>query len=374
MAAVIAGSVRLFNAALSNSQDFMVYWKAVHLWCSGLDPYHYAPEDQGFVFKYPPWMLSLFFPLGWLSYPVARAFWAIAEIGAIFYSVGWMVNHGASVRASLIAAFLYWWMWLAHLSAGQFTLFLLAIGLWSVAKGPMRPVRMAFLVVFFSAKAFSLLTLVGVRRSLFRGKTLWILSGILLASHLGLLSHGPKGLGSFAHWGALYQGWMHAAPSGAAELGEVIVRGPGNHGFTAGVLRWLHVDALSLHWDIVTSLALFIGLGSIWHRFSRKLGFYEQWAGWLALGVITHPLAWHHSFVLTYPLGAFALDRAIKSNQRKLIGLAVIGICCVGVLIPQVIGKDWVAPLEWVSVKSWGVCFCAIALCLAKTAKRSSVA
>jgi hypothetical protein len=92
----------------------------------------------------------------------------------------------------------------------------------------------------------------------------------------------------------------------------------------------------------------------------------EKWTGWLGVGLITHPLAWHHSYVLAFPLCALSLDRAIQNRNNRLIALSALGILCIGIFLPNVIGMTLATPLELVSVKSWGVVFSAVALVSAK--------
>lgn len=374
-----AGVIRLFRAAEIDSQDFRVYWKATHLWFQGSFPYQILASDQGFVFKYPPWMLPLFSPLGWLGFDFSKAIWACLELGAIVYSFFWLIQNGISRRVALGVVALFWYIWLAHLYAGQVTLFLLVAALWAMTPShtPSTKAFKNFCVGFlFTAKVFSTYSLVGIWRKLLQPRV--ILYGVLafvVSNGLLLLKIHSTGQPLASTWIHLYQGWVQAAGSGSAELGAEVVRGTGNHGFTAAILRWMDPHAQSLHLDLMVSLSLALGLGFLWSLSIRSCRFalspLQQWAGWLAFGVIVHPLAWHHSFVLAFPLCAFSLEASLQTRKRSLISLSLLGICLIGILVPQVVGKTLVRPFELLSNKSWGVVACAVALLLASQGETS---
>ena len=220
-----------------------------------------------------------------------------------------------------------------------------------------------------TAKIFSLFSLLGVTRYILsvrvigRGLTLLALAHAIL-----LVTHGQtNNLSHCQLLVQLYQNWVSAAFSGGEQLGATIVRGQQNHGFVAAVLRIFTVDAVLVHLDIFVALALGIILSFGWHFGSRSLKFSERWAGWLALGVVVHPLAWHHSFVMAYPLCALSLNRAVKTRNRGLIALSFFGISCITLFIPQVIGTQAVVPLEFVASKSWGVVLAGVVLVLANS-------
>lgn len=367
-AVLIAATLRLFRAAESSSEDFHVYWKAVQVWIAGGFPYAISPEDRGFVFKYPPWMLPLFAPFGWIGFEFSKGVWAALELGAIAYCARWLRENGVSRKVTLLTVFLFWYLWLAHYYAGQLTLFLLACALWAVqARGKPSSPKLALLGFLFTAKVFSAYSLLGVFRQILRPRVIAWGIAFLASTHaiLFLMASIRGGSGS-AGWEALsglYRGWLEAAASGGAELGAEVVRGTGNHGFTAGILRWIDPEAKKVGWDATLSLALALGLGALWQNFSRTLRFEERWAGWLALGVVAHPLAWHHSFVLAFPLCAFTLQASFenrsKPDGKRSIWIALFGIGLITLLVPQTVGRDWVKPFELISNKSWGVLLCA---------------
>jgi hypothetical protein len=372
--------IRLFSYSVPAATDFEVYWHAIHAWIEGKSPYgHYSSEYVGLVFKYPPWILPLFLPFAYFDLVTSKWIWTIAQTLAIFYALYWVVNRGVRLRAAVLVSFLFWYIWFAHTYFGQITIFLLVCGLWALE--PISHLkedvkifeskRLAFFVFLLTSKVFSLVSLIGCWKEVIRVRTL--LFGILgiILSHIILLITSPK----FSLFEAphvifkLYIEWINAASAGGSELGATIVRGQQNHGFAAAILRVFAIDSSKVNYDISLSLALAALFCGIWSFFSRKLPRDQQWAGWLSIGVITHPLAWHHSFVMAYPLCVFALDEALNVKQKKLVGFAVFSAICIGIFVPQVIGVEAVRPLELFANKSWGVVFSGVVLILANKQK-----
>lgn len=375
---------RTFRDSQLNSEDFHVYWKAAYVWLQGQNPYAYTPADQGFVFKYPPWILPIFTPLGFMGFETAKIAWYLVELACVAYAIVWCIRQGVPRRIAAFVACLFWWMFHAHFSAGQFTIILLVVALWAhggaqagradgrmvTARGrpsvwaPGGGLRETILAFILSAKVFSLYTLTGIWRRYLKPLP-WLAGiGLFVLMHAIVLAVNAK-LGGATSLARIYRDFMDAASSGGAELGAIIVRGQGNHGFTALVLRTLDVDSLSFASDMIASAALFIPLAYFWSKQSRVLNESEKWVGWIALALIVHPLAWHHSYVLAYPLCALSLARAASSGRRKLIGLSILGACCIGIFIPQVLGKTLVKPIELAGIKSWGVILSAVAMVLA---------
>ncbi|MCM2277238.1 MAG: hypothetical protein NDJ89_04125 [Oligoflexia bacterium] len=366
----LVACARLVQAGWIDSMDFTVYWKAAQAWVSGgASPYEFAAADRGFVFKYPPYLLPALLPLGVLDFGAAKLLWCAVELGCLAYAFRWLLRAGVGFGAAVITTFLFWWIWLGHFYAGQLTIVLLAAALWAVpadgASEP-KPARLAALALIFSAKVFSLTSLAGLSRWLARPRVAGAGLALFLALNAVLLARAGGSPGELA---ALYGEWVRAALSGGAELGQEIVRGQMNHGFTAGVLRWSGVTATSAGADLGVALFLAASFGLLWTLGSRGLAPRERWLGWLGVGLITHPLAWHHSFVLVYPLCAVSLDRALRSGLRGLVALSLGGIACIGLVIPNIIGLALVTPLENLSVKSWGVCLAALSLVLAERAR-----
>ncbi|OFZ83333.1 MAG: hypothetical protein A2603_06690 [Bdellovibrionales bacterium RIFOXYD1_FULL_55_31] len=356
----IVAVVRLFLIALGQSHDFEVYWNAAVSLISGVSPYTSSQglmsSNQGFVFKYPPWVLPFFAPFGLLSWTAAKGVWALGEIVALLYAVVWTARKG-SLSAALLGFGIFWWIWIGHFASGQITLLILAAALF-LGSGEK---SIVLLGLIFSSKVFSLVTLFGFGRRVFKARVIlgFIIAASLLTGIVVLAIPGHSFI-------ALGRDWILAAGSGGAELGAEVVRGPANHGFTALVLRLFDVDPRSSEYDVVVFLVLSILLGFLWNRFSGVLSFEERWSGWLALGVLVHPLAWHHSFVLVYPLCALAIAKAVEANTTRYFVSALFGTAMIGLIIPELFGSSAVRPLELAGIKAWGTCLCAFSLVRAK--------
>jgi hypothetical protein len=363
---------RFFRAAWVDSMDFTVYWRAAQAWIhGGVSPYFYDQTTRGFVFKYPPWILPFFLPFGFLSFETSKIAWALVELACLGYAVLWLKRAGASWVILLATLAMFWWIWLAHFFAGQFTLVLLAFSLWAIPprgeQACAKPLRLGALAFFMTSKVFSLVTLLGAWRCYLKLRTTAALAMLLAAANLILLMKSQL-LGGDSLL-SLYQGWVGAAGSGGQGLGAIVVRGQMNHGFTAGVLRALQIPSENTRADLITASALALLLSALWAYVSRHLPLQERWAGWLGVGLVSHPLAWHHSFVLAFPICALAMARAYDAGRKPLIALSVLATCMIGILLPEVLGPALVTPLELVSSKSWGVCIAAAVLVRSRAEK-----
>ncbi len=352
--------------AQQNSQDFFVYWRASLEWIQrGNSPFGNYLEAagssyKGFVFKYPPWIVPLFLPLGFLSFPFSKILWSSGELFCIGYTVYWLLGQKVSRGVAILSLVSYWWVWLPHFQSGQITLILLATALfWE--KNRESKFRSTLLVLVFSAKVFSLNSLFGGWKFLFRKSV--VSRVILFVVALCALVIGVRGLSSqFTSFQELFQSWFQAAFSGGQDLPENVVRGTNNQGFTALILRVFKVPQSSSHFDILVFLGLTACLTPIWARVSRGLRFSEKWAGYLALGPLVHPLGWDHSFVLAFPVGALALGAAVKLKKNHWIALSLLALISVGCLSANIFPDSWVPVMQLCSLRSWGVCLSASVL------------
>jgi hypothetical protein len=365
----IAAAYRFCHVSIlkSGAVDLHVYWQAIQLWLSGVSPYAFqTAHDAILIYKYPPWTLPFFLPLAVGGFEFWHWMWSLLQIAGILYCVRWVVRTGASLHAAAITGFLFWWIWLGHAQAGQISVFVLALALWTVSPDKsIRPARAAFLSLVMPMKVFNVFSLLGILRDLLKPRP--ILYGILGLIGLNAIvfavlhAHGnPVGIRE------LYQEWMKAAASAGTSFDAGTIRGPGNHGFTALVLRLMHVPDADSSKDIWVALGLGCVLSAAWAFFSRTLSREEKWAGWLAVGTVIHPLLWHHGLVMVYPLCALALDRSLRAKDAVTIALSLIGIFLIGILIPNIISPEIVYPFELAASKSWGVTLAAVALVRAK--------
>jgi hypothetical protein len=370
-ALAILAIARVYWEAYFHSTDLHVYWRTAHWWLKGISPYVYDETDRANVFKYPPWTVPLFLPLGFMSYNVTRMVWVTLEILTIGYSIRWLIRAGVDQNVTYFMTALYWWTWFGHIYSGQFTLFILFAALWAVPPEKNAEItsgKVTFLAIVLSSKVYSIFTMLGVFRAAIRPRTILIsLTSVVLLEALViavLRFHGNE-----ISIIDLHRTWIQAAESGAAELGAHVVRGQGNHSFTAGVLRWFHVDPLDSSKDGYVALILGVFFSAIWFYFSQHLARAEQWAGWIGVGMVVHPLLWHHSFVLAFPICALSLDRAIRDGSRALIALAGLGTFLIAIFIPNIFGMEIVTPLELYSSKSWGIVFAASVLVVCQNRK-----
>jgi hypothetical protein len=361
--------VRLFRAGEANGEDFRVYYRSAHALAHHLNPYAFSAADQGFVFKYLPWFLPVFSPLRWLAWENARLAWYLVELGSLAYALLWIFSRMATrkipwrLTAACTAA--YWWLWHAHFSAGQFAALILAACAWSQWRPT--PFRLGALNFFLTAKIFSVFTALGevslLRQSPRRTRTLVWVAGWTIG--ILAVAHGLAAWLSPVPVAELYRGWALAALSGGTQLKEEAIRGQGNNGLTVFFMRLFHVPASHSSIDVAAALGLGALLALAWHRLARGLADHERWAGWMALGVIVHPLAWHHSFVVVQPLSTFAVARAYRAGNGRLLALAIVGLACVALFVPQVIGTSLARYAELGSLKAWGTLISAGALAAA---------
>lgn len=367
---IVAGLIsRLFYKASLDSGDFLVYWRSAHAWITGSAfPYGIIdPSVPGFVFKYPPWILPLFTPFGFMSATLAKAVWAVLELVALFYAIRKLILMGTRPWIAVLSALSLWFIWQEQFWSGQITIFMMAAALWVAPMDESRSWPIAFVTYIFTAKLFSLATLLGRWKELLRPKALIIGAALALLPTVVVISvlrwnHPEDPIGLIE----LFQRFAASANSGGVSLGPNVIRGPINHGFTAAILRSLQIDSKKSIYDFCVPIILTLILAPLWTYFSKSLGRMEQWLGWLALGAVIHPLAWDHTFVLAFPLGAVAIDRALRTHRHSLVALAIMGLSCVGLLVPNIVGTEMVKPFDAIGAKSWGVVLSALALILSQ--------
>jgi hypothetical protein len=78
--------------------------------------------------------------------------------------------------------------------------------------------------------------------------------------------------------------------------------------------------------------------------------------------MVVHPLLWHHSIVMAYPICALAVDRSIRSKNAYLIAISWLSVFLVAVLIPNLFGPDFVYLFEYLGSKSWGILLAGLVL------------
>ncbi len=330
------------------SLDFWVYHLAMTaLLKEGGSPYGSYNALPGMVFKYPPWIIPFFIPFGILNFDVAKFAWGFVQLACIGYSAQWVLSRGKSPFASFFALVSFWWIWAYHFEFGQFSLMLVATALyWE--KNRSSQFRSTLMVLLFSSKIFTMVSLLGDWRTLLRKRVVfWVVSSTFVLSGLvvGVLRYHGRDMSLVG----LLQAWFDAAFSQNLLRNEIL-RGAHNQGFTAGLIRMLWFDSTFRFLEVLVFLGLVCVFVPFWHFASRKLHVSEQWAGWLALGVILHPLAWMHSYVFAFPVCGLALGKALRVGKVGWVLTGFFGVLLVGLNPPH-----WNEFLESLCMRSWGV-------------------
>jgi hypothetical protein len=355
-ATFVAGGVALVRHTGFVGNDFILFWTAARAALDGQFPYA-VQTGPGMVFKYPPWILPVLFPVALLPLATAKWVWGVLQVGCIAACVAWLLRRGCKWPVTFGVTLIFWGIWAVHALDGQITLLMLALALWCTEG--LKPSselgwRAPVLLWAFSIKIFTVFGLLGIYRPLRRWAT-W--------KRLGTTALIFTALSVPAFWTApdrnpreVVTAWLGSAGSGGDALGEK-VRSRVNQGFPVMILRVLDVRASRTSMDVLAFLLVSLILGGIWSLASAGLGFPERWAGWLALTAAVHPLSWFHSFVLAYPLAVLALDRSVKRQAWFSVALASAGILCVAVFTWRILG-DVGHDLEEASIKSWGILLC----------------
>jgi len=343
--ASLVAAIAVVRDTWHNGWDFHVFYRAARELLEGRSPYRMGQGTQ-WMFKYPPWVLPALLPLGGLSESGARLAWGLSQLSCLIYVVHWL--RAQRVRAGpLVFTFVAFWVVIAyHALAGQFTLLVLALALRAERASAASPARTTTAAWALSAKVFHLVSLLGLKRPL-RHWLIALLSCVVLS--LPVLWVTP---GHSPH--VLLEDWKNAAGSSATQMDAIVVRGWRNQGFPAGALRILDVPATRSEADFLAFAVCAVLMSLFWHQSSRRLSPALRWSGWLALGVATHPLAWKHSFVPVIPLSALALNQVWRASARWRLALAVFGSLATSLVSRNGLG-DWVIPLEFISIRSWGI-------------------
>ena len=270
---LLLGAVSLVRSTASQGTDFEVFWRAANHVLSG-EPLYLLSRDGGMVFKYPPWIVPFFFPLGLLPVWLAKWAWGGIEVASLALVIAWL-RLRAHVRAGTLFAMLlaYWGLWAVHALDGQIVLPMLAVALGF--RGATLP-RLTALATALSAKIFTVLPLVSLvlpggilgraslRRLAMAGlSTLALFAALSIPAVLAQPDRSPA---------SLFLDWKTAATTTSAGLGEHLVRGSRNPGLPGYILRTLEVPGRESSTDVRLALVLALVLGPAlaWRHFSRR--------------------------------------------------------------------------------------------------------
>lgn len=366
--AALPFAVALVRTGLAQGQDFSVLRLAAGYVLGGTPAYDIV-RDGAMCFKYPPWVLPLFFPFAWLPLEAAKLVWALLELGSLAVVVRWLIRRGVAEGVALAAAAGFWGIWAVHLMDGQVMLPILAavLTLSGAARGGAWAGALANLAL--SSKLFTWLALPGIRRA-------WSPRALLLALALGVglsvpaISVQPLKPGDSNRVAALVRAWQETARSGGSAFDGEKTRGRDNQGLPALFLRKAGISAAETEADLWAFVWCASVLGGLWLWIGRRQGALVELCGWLAITAVSHPLAWFHQFTLAFPLATVSIDRALRSRSRLRTGLSLAGFAALALVTRKTLGPLGEA-LELGSIKSWGALLCLASVCVGPRKERS---
>lgn len=354
------GCVAILRDTYYNGWDFEVFWNAARAILHGESPYTFGIEN-GWSYKYPPWAAWVFLPFGLIDLGTAKILWGISQILCVAWTYVWLLRVG--IRRSIVRGTLcaFWFVIHYHALSGQVTLLTLALGtlahdglMREARPGGVRYLRVFAIAWAFSIKVFSAVTLLGLWDRKASKKAVSFAVGLLA------LSMAPQFLMTHQSPAQSFKQWRSAASTSATSE-DTVVRLWNNQGIPGALGRIFGVDAKAIGFDLAAALLVMVVLSVLWGRATQNRSFELRWSGWLAIGVVAHPLVWFQSFVLIWPLACFALQAARDSEHGKndrLVGLALFGIACTTLITKS--GAAWfgleefVLGLEMLSIKSIG--------------------
>jgi len=355
----IVGAIALVRDTAYNGHDFSVFWRTASYTLNGLPTYSVA-RDGAMVFKYPPWIVPLFFPFALLTEQAALWIWGILQVISLAAIILFLIQSKIDRKIIGAVTILYWGLWVDHALDGQIVLLLLASSLWLGATQSKSHIKetagQMTLAYALSTKIFTLFALgdrVGFWLKAKNTLKIVAIFGVLsLPSIWAAPRHNPI---------ELFKSWITAATSGGPEFGYEKIHGYQNQGLPALVLRNLPAPSLSTYADYSLSLLFSILLGAIWYYYSARLNGLYKWVGWIGLAPVIHPLPWYHLFIFTFPLAVASLDAAKQTRDNKLIALGIMACVMIAAINETTLGPLG-RNLELLSIKSWGTLLCAAIL------------
>jgi hypothetical protein len=340
------------NSFLARDWDFQVYYRTIHHLLHSEPVYSFA-RDGGSSYKYPPWITPLFLPFSILPEPVANVVWRLLQVLSALFVVRWVSLRLKNPWNALLAAVVFYGIFMINILTGQIQWLLLAITLFSSDLLRRHPLP-GFFGVFFglSAKVFNLFALLGLPKGSIRPRAvIWTL---ILAGLLGL----PV-LAGYAHFNPLeaLRAYAEAAGSKTGNLGGA------KQGFPYFWMFLFRLDENSplSYWSALGLSFASLAAYFLWIR--KRIGDESRsFALSLALGAAVHPLAFSYSFSWVYPLAAFAIEGAFFSgpvaHQRRW--LAGIGLIFSNLITSGMIADHW--PLPPFGPRSIGVILLGLSL------------
>ena len=336
--------------------DFEVFWFAARDLFAGSRIY--SVESYGnMVFKYPPWTLPVFIPFAALPLSTAKIIWGWVQSFSLVFVVRWLGRRGARTGVVTVLLVLFSGVILVHANVGQITLPLLAISLGteSVYTQHERGWRFSLLSWTLGSKIFSAFPLLGLH---WRNRL--TLRAVLRTTALLILLSLPVAWLSYRlNLHLLMREWIDALFSGtqgihARKIGFTTRECQGLPSFILRVFQLNEENRTHLLLSILGPAAvLFTG----WKISTKSLSRSDQWLALLALTPLIQPLAWFHFFWMVFPVGVFAIDRALSARNRIALFVGSVGLVLVAAVTQKTLGSLGYA-MEMASVKSWGTLIC----------------
>ncbi len=338
----------------------------------------YLPEiDLSHGFKYPPWILPLFLPLGALPLWIAQIIWAFFSILSMWASFYWIIRKlSCSVGHLALVLILTWGIWMNHFNYGQINTLTLAglLWLWHPHLSVQPLWRRVGLIWVSTIKITSVFVFLHFKkdRSWLYPFAISILVFLLLSLPALINSPPPRFLNLLCDWSAI-------AGSGLKGFGPEVIRGRLNQGLPVlfgRLCKFWNVNPMSNLPELLGLLIVATSLGIWWKRVSRILSPIASWCGWIAWLCLINPLSWSHNFVLGFPLMVLAFQTAWQARRPGPMILVSCGLICVGLLSSNTarsIGEffnqgetfvPWVYGIECLSIKSLGLLMCGHGLLL----------
>jgi hypothetical protein len=337
-------AVSLVRSTVGQGTDLLVFWKVGRSLIEGI-PFYDLAREGGMVFKYPPWIAPMLMPLGFFSFETAKWIWGIfcvACMAGIFAFLERTLQISKKVWIPL--AFLYWGIWVVHALDGQIIVPLLFLTLIGYARASL------MLPVLLSAKIFTVFPMIFNLKKFVQPRVL--APAILIVFGLTAIS---AALSFDYDFYSMFTAWGDAAASGSTYLAEGQTRGAKNQSVTSFLCRVFSVPSSSTSIEVGLSVLLFLSAWLFFRRRMQSLSDLEKFMVGLCLAPVFHPLPWHHLYVFTFPLAAYA----IQNRGRLSISALTLAIFLITLSSERAFGLvEILRPighfLEWNVGRAWG--------------------
>ena len=369
---LIAAFLSLFRSTLGQATDFEVFWTVGQALAKHLSFYD-VTQDTGMIFKYPPWIAILFYPLAWVDFVTGKGLWALVELLSLM-SVIWSLRRDFRVSEFAILALfpLYWGIWVVHFLDGQIMLPVLAVFLFFLARPKWDSSTRGIVPLLMSVKIFTLFPMLAVLDR-FKNKRAIYSTIVLLIS----FSAGTAFLSYDGNIALMMHKWSEAAASGGRLLEPGQTRGSKSQSVVSFFCRVTQVPTDHVRTEVLLSGLLFAA-AFLLLRWRKTPGAQSRWGDltpidfvfiYLALTPPLHPLPWHHLYVWTFPLAVYRFDR---DNKKPFYWFAIFLLTLSSTRAIPIFGVGEF--LEWNVGRAWGALLLVAQTVFSKTKSMSPAA